>query len=55
MAFILNTFEANLDLTDKNDRKLFPEASKGLKDENLFDGKRKNFEKNSKLIEKKIQ
>jgi len=52
MAFILNPFEANLDLTDKD--KLFSEASKGLKDENLFDGKRENFAKFSKLIEKEF-
>ena len=54
MAFILNPFEANLDLTDKDDRKLFADASKGLKDENLFDGKRENFAKFSKLIEKEF-
>ena len=41
MAFILNPFEANLDLTDKDDRKLFADASKGLKDENLSMAKEK--------------
>ena len=54
MAFILNPYEANLDLTDKDDRKLFADASKGLKDDNLFDGKRENFAKFSKLIEKEF-
>ena len=30
---MLNPYEANLDLTDKDDRKLFTDASKGLKEE----------------------
>ena len=54
MAFLLNPYEADLDLSDKEDRKLFAEASKGLKDGNLFDGKRENFSTFSKLIEKEF-
>ena len=53
-AFLLNPYKADLDLSDKDDRKLFAEASKGLKEENLFDGKRENFSTFSKLIEKEF-
>ena len=54
MTFLLNPYEADLDQSDKDDRKLFAEASKGLKEENLFEGKRENFPTFSKLIEKKF-
>ena len=48
--FLLNPYEADLNLNDKDDRKLFSEASKGLKEGNLFDGKRETFSTFSKLI-----
>ena len=50
--FILNPYEVSLDLSDKDDRKLFKEGSKGLKEEELFDGKKQNFSTFMKLIEK---
>jgi len=39
MTFMLNPYEAGLDLTDKDDRKLFTDASKGLKEEIYSMGK----------------
>ena len=33
MAFILNPYSADLDLSDKDDRKLFQEGCKGFKKE----------------------
>ena len=36
MALILNPFDVDLDLGDKDDRKLFAEASKGLSKKSLL-------------------
>ena len=52
--FLLNPYDAPLDLTDKDDRKLYQEACKGLKDKDLFDGKRENYSNFIKLIEKDL-
>ena len=54
-VFILNPYEAELDLTDKDDRKLFAEVSKGLKEDYLLNGKRENFLTFSKLIGKEFR
>ena len=52
MAFILNLFEIELDLSDKDHRKIFNDGSKGLKnDSDFFDGKKENFSDWSKLLE----
>ena len=56
-TFLLNPYDADLDLSDKDDRKLFQEGSKGIKSTNkdeciLFDGKKANFNKFSKIIGK---
>ena len=49
--FLLNPYDAPLDLNDKDDRKLYQEACKGLKDKDLFDGKRENYSNFIKLLE----
>ena len=52
MAFILNPYNLELDLNDKDDRRLYKEGCVGLKDEkDHFDGKKKNFKNWSKLME----
>ena len=52
--FLLNPYDAPLDLADKDDRKLYQEAYKGLRDKDLFDGKRENCSNFLKLIEKNL-
>ena len=54
-TFLLNPYDAILDLTNKDDRKLFQDASKGIvsKDE-LFDGKKNQFANFSKLLAKEF-
>ena len=53
-TFILNPYEADLDLTNKEDRKLFLDACKGLPDKDKFDGKRENFGNFAKLLEQQL-
>lgn len=52
--FLLNPYDAPLDLSNKDDRKLYQDACKGLKDKDLFDGKRENYSNFIKLIEKDL-
>ena len=54
MALILNPFDIDLDLSDKDDRKRFAEASKGLSEKSFFNGKRETFAAFSKLMEKEF-
>ena len=56
MAFILNPYLADLDLSDKDDRKLFQEGCKDFKKEaDFFDGKREDFDDFCKLMEKEFE
>ena len=50
--FLLNPYDTPMDLTDKDDQKLYQEACKGLKEKKLFDGKKENYSNFIKLIEK---
>ena len=52
--FLLNPYDAPLDLADKDDRKLYQEVCKGLRDKDLFDGKRENYSNFLKFIEKDL-
>ena len=55
MAFILNPYSVDLDLSDKDDRKLFQQGCKGIKKEaDFFDGKREDFDDFCKLMEKEF-
>ena len=51
MAFLLNPYDAELDLSNKEDRKLFTEGCKGVKEKDIFDGKKQNYSTFVKLIE----
>ena len=54
-TFLLNPYDADLDLMNKDDRKLFQDASKGLTSkEEIFDGKKEKFSKFSKLLAKEF-
>ena len=53
-ALLLNPYDAVLDLNNKEDRKLFQDACKGLKDKDLFDGKRETYSDFAKLIERQF-
>ena len=53
-TFILNPYDADLDLSNKDDRKLFLDACKGLPKKDRFDGKRQNFGNFTKLIEQQL-
>ena len=50
-TFILNPYDAVLNLGDKDDRKLFTEGCDGLKKEDYFDGKKQNYGNFAKLLE----
>lgn len=50
MAFILNPYNVVLDLNQKDNRKLFKDESKGLKEKDKFDGKRENYVNFTKLV-----
>ena len=51
MIFVLNPYDSVLDLADRDDRKLFTEGCKGLKENDVFDGKKQNYGNFVKLIE----
>ena len=53
-TFLLNPYDAPLDLSDKEDRKLYQDACKGLLEEDRFDGKRESYPSFVKLIEQKL-
>ena len=48
---MLNPYDADLDLTDKEDRKMFTEGCKGVSEKDIFDGKKQNYSNFVKLIE----
>ena len=50
MAFTLNPYDATLDLSDKDDRKLFEVGTRGLQGESCFRGDVTKFPKFRKLI-----
>ena len=52
MSFILSPYDAPLDLLKNEDLKLYLEATKGLKEGNLYFGKKTDFDKFSKLMGK---
>ena len=54
MAFLINPYDADLNLADKDDRKLFKDGCRGLKDEDLFDGKKENYTNFTKLMENEL-
>ena len=55
MAFILNPYDATLDLTDRDDRKLFEVGCKGLETKDAFDGKKAKYSEFVKLLEKEFK
>ena len=50
-SFLLNPYDATLDLSNKEDHKLFQDACKGLKGKDLFGGERDKYNDFVKLIE----
>ena len=55
MVFLINPYDADLNLADKDDRKLFKDGCAGLKEGDLFDGKKENYVNFTKLLEKKFE
>ena len=55
MAFFINPYDADLNLADKDDRKLFKDGCSGLKEGDLFDGKKENYVNFTKLLEKELE
>ena len=55
MAFLINPYDADLNLSDKEDRKLFKDGCVGLKEADLFDGKKENYVNFTKLLEKELE
>ena len=55
MAFLINPYDADLNLGDKDDRELFKDGCRGLKDEDLFDGRKENYTNFTKLIENELE
>ena len=50
MAFMINPYDRTVDLSDKDDKKLFEVGSEGLVNEDKFDGKAENAQGFLKLI-----
>ena len=48
---MLNPYDADLDLTDKEDRKMFTEGCKGVSEKDILDGNKQNYSNFVKLIE----
>ena len=55
MAFLINPYDADLNLADKDDRKLFKDGCAGLKEADLFDGKKENYVNFTKLLENELE
>ena len=55
MAFILNPYDAILDLSNKEDRKMFEIGTKGLDEKQRFNGRKEAFNDFSKLIGHKMK
>eukprot|EP00957_Ditylum_brightwellii_P117591 8968128-Ditylum_brightwellii.AAC.1 len=55
MSFILNPYNNTLDLSDKDDRKLFLTGSKGLETAQRFDGEKESFSDFAKLVGHRIK
>ena len=51
ISFVLNPYNEILYLANKYDRSLFSDGYKGVKPEDVFDGKRQNYRNFVKLIE----
>ena len=54
-SFLSNPYDVPLNLSDKDDHKLYQEACKGLKSEDCFDGKREGYSNFTILIEQHLQ
>ena len=54
-TFLFNPYDATLNLSDKEDRKLYQDTCKGLTGEDRFDGKRESYPNFVKLIEQSLQ
>ena len=50
-SFLLNLYDTTLNLADKDNRKIFQEGCKGLKESYIFDGKKQDYRNFEKLIE----
>ena len=50
-TFMLNPYDGELDLANKDDRKLYHDGCKGLQEANRFDGRREKYKDFVKLIE----
>ena len=50
MAFLLNLYDATLDLSDKEDRKLYESGYKGLHKDQRFNGSKEKFREFAKLL-----
>ena len=55
MVFLLNPYDTTLDLANREDRKLFNEACKGVADDDKFPGKRKDYNDFLKLMERSFE
>ena len=53
-TFLLNPYDATLNLNNKEDRKLFQDACKGLKEKDHFEGGRAKYSDFVKLIEREF-
>ena len=50
-TFMLNHYDAILDLNNKDDRKLYLDVCKGIDKEDQFDSKREHFHDFTKILE----
>ena len=55
MAFLIIPYDADLNLGDKEDRKLFKDGCAGLKEADLIGGKKENYVNFTKLLENELE
>ena len=55
MAFILNLYDATLNLLNREDRKIFNDGCKCLDERDKFDGKKGTYSDFFKLIDKDFE
>ena len=52
MAFLLNPYDTTLDLANRKDKTFFNEVYKGLAGDDIFPGKREDYNNLLKLMER---
>ena len=55
MSFLINPYDPDLNLADKDDKKLFKNGYVGLKEADLFDAEKKNYVNFANIFENELE